>query len=196
MTLAWPSGVVGNIQTEIPMALGNPQTSPLTGSTQGGGSSVILWQLDVEFPPINDLAKVRAIRNILAKAKQDTVAIQVRQPGFTVGTTGVTVVNSGHTVGTKALPIFGAATSLAMFSGQFLSISTGGRWYLYTLDADSAAGSASRNLTLTSTTRASHAIFDPVEISTPWIEGWIEQSSISVNAAGHYVFRLSIKEAR
>lgn len=196
MSFSWPSGVIGNIQTEAPMALGSPQTSPLTGSTQGGGSSVVLWSLDIEFPSISDLAKVRAIRNILAKAKQDTVVVPVRQPGLVVGTPGTILVGSGHVAGTKALPLTGIAGGFGILAGQFLSISTGGRWYLYTPDADSPAGAASRSINLTSTTRAAHAASDPVEFANPWIEGWIEQSSMTVNAAGHYIFKLSIKEAR
>ena len=196
MSFTWPSGVIGSVQAETPVALGSPQTSPLTGSTQGGGSSVIMWSLDLDFPPVADLAKVRAVRNIFAKAKQDTVVVQVRQPGFTVGTTGTVVVGSGHVAGTKTLPISGITSGLALLAGQFISISTGGRWYLYTLDADSPAGSTTRTLTLTSTTRAAHVSTDPVEIATPWIEGWITPDAISAEPDQHYRFSMSIREAR
>ena len=196
MTFTWPAGVIGNVQTETPLAIGNPQTSPLTGSTQVGGSSVIMWSLGLEFPPQVSLSNVRAVRNILAKAKQDTVAIQVRQPGLTIGTTGTITVAAGHTPGSKSLPLAGIAGGFGFVAGQFISISTGGRWYLYTLDADSAAGSATRTVTLTSTTRAAHTSGDSVEVTAPWIEGWIEQSSLTVNNAGHYSFSVSIKEAQ
>ena len=113
MTFTWPSGVIGNVQTETPIALGNPQTSPLTGSTQGGGSSVIMWSLGLEFPPQTNLSNVRAVRNILAKAKQDTVQIQIRQPGLTIGTPGTITVAAGHTAGTKTLPLQGVSTAQA-----------------------------------------------------------------------------------
>ncbi len=196
MTFTWPSGVIGNVQTETPIALGSPQTSPLTGTTQGGGSAVVMWQLGLEFPPQTNLANVRAIRNILAKAKQDTVAIRVRQPGFTVGSPGTITVGAGHVAGTKTLPLTGIAGGFGFLAGQLISINTGGRWYLYTLDADSPAGAASRTVTLTSATRAAHASGNSVEVADPWIEGWIEQNSLSVNNAGHYTFSLSIKEAQ
>ncbi len=197
MTIAWPADVIGNVQTETPIALGNPQTSPLTGSTQGGGSSVVMWALELEFPPIADLAKVRAVRNILAKAKQDRVAIPIRQPGFTIGATGTITVGAGHVGGTKTLPLVGIAAGLNLFAGQFIGVDhAGGRSYLYTLDADSPAGSSSRTVTLTSTTRAAHPSSSPVYVAQPWIDGWIEQSSIRVNAAGHYTFTVSIREAR
>lgn len=196
MSFTWPAGVIGSVQSETPIALGSPQTSPLTGATQGGGSSVVMWSLDLEFPPIADLAKIRAIRNIFAKAKQDTVVIQVRQPGLVVGTTGTILVGSGHTAGTKTMPLTGIAGGFGILAGQFLSISTGGRWYLYTPDADSPAGAASRSITLTSTTRAAHAVSDPVEIATPWIEGWITPGPIVVEPDMHYKFSLNIREAR
>jgi hypothetical protein len=196
MTFTWPAGVIGNVQTETPIALGNPQTSPLTGSTQGGGSSVIMWSLGLEFPPQTNLSNVRAVRNILAKAKQDTVAIQVRQPGLTIGSPGTITVAAGHTAGTKTLPLQGIAGGFGFVAGQFISVQTGGRWYLYTLDADSPAGASSRSVTLTSTTRAAHASGNSVEVSAPWIEGWIEQTSLTANTAAHYGFTLSIREAR
>jgi len=196
MTLAWPSSVVGNVQNEIPMALGNPQKSPLTGTTQGGGSSVVMWRLEVSFPPENTMADVRAIRNIMAQAKQDTVAMAVRQPGFTVGTPGTVTVGTGHVAGTKNLPLTGIAGGYGFLAGQFISVSTGGRWYLYTLAADSAAGSASRTVTLTSTTRAAHVSTDPVEVLTPYIEGWIDLKSLSADVNSHYGFSLAIEEAR
>jgi hypothetical protein len=196
MSFTWPSGVIGSVQSETPVALGSPQTSPLTGATQGGGSSVTMWSLDVDFPPIADLAKIRAIRNIFAKAKQDTVVMQVRQPGLVIGTPGTILVGSGHVAGTKTMPLTGIAGGFGILAGQFMSIRTGGRWYLYTPDADSPAGSASRSITLTSTTRAAHAVSDPVEIATPYIEGWITPGPIIAEPDQHYRFSLNIREAR
>lgn len=196
MTLAWPSGVVGNIQTEIPMALGNPQKSPLTGTTQGGGSSVVMWRLELNFPPENVMADVRAVRNVMAMAKQDTVAIPVRQPGFTVGTPGTVTVGTGHTAGTKSLPLAGIASGYEFVAGQFISILTGGRYYLYTLAADSPAGSATRTVTLTSTTRAAHASGNTVDVTTPMIEGWVDLKSLSADINAHYGFSLAIEEAQ
>jgi hypothetical protein len=195
--MIWPSSVVGNVQTETPLALGNPQTSPLTGATQGGGSSVILWQLDVSFPVQVNMVNIQAIRAILARHKQETVVFRVRQPALNVGTTGTVTVGAGHVAGTKSLPVVGVNSTLAMKAGQFLSISTGGRWYLYTLSADSNAGTTSRTLQLTSTTRAAHASGDVVEIAEPWIEGWIQgDPSVSVDVNQHYTFGVSVREAR
>lgn len=196
MTLAWPSGVVGNVQNEIPMALGQPQKSPLTGTTQGGGSSVVMWRLELAFPPQNNLANVRAIRNIMAQAKQDTVAIPVRQPGFSVGTPGTILVGAGHVAGTKTLPLTGIAGGYSLLAGQFISILTGGVYYLYTLAADSPAGASSRTVTLTSTTRAAHASGNTVDVAQPMIEGWIDMQSLSADVNAHYGFSLAIEEAR
>ena len=196
MTIAWPSGVVGNVQSEIPLALGAPQKSPLTGTTQGGGSSVVMWRLELSFPPQNNLANVRAIRNVMAQAKQDTVAIPVRQPGFNVGNPGTITVGSGHVAGTKTLPLTGIAAGYSLLAGQFLSILTGGRYYLYTLAADSLAGAASRTVTLTSTTRAAHASGNTVDVAAPMIEGWVDLKSLSADVQAHYGFSLAIEEAQ
>ena len=196
MTLAWPAGVVGNVQTEVPMALGNPQKSPLTGTTQGGGSSVVMWRLELSFPPQNNSTNVRAIRTVMAQAKQDTVAIPVRQPGFTVGSPGTVTVGAGHTAGTKSLPLAGIAGGYAFVAGQFISVLTGGRYYLYTLAADSAAGSATRTVTLTSTTRAAHANGNTVDVAAPMIEGWVDLKSLSADVNSHYGFSVAIEEAQ
>jgi hypothetical protein len=196
MTLAWPAGVVGNVQTEVPMALGNPQKSPLTGTTQGGGSSVVMWRLELSFPPQNSLTNVRAIRTVMAQAKQDTVAIPVRQPGFTVGSPGTVTVGTGHVAGTKTLQLAGIAGGYAFVAGQFISILTGGRYYLYTLAADSAAGSATRTVTLTSTTRAAHASGNTVDVAAPMIEGWVDLKSLSADVNSHYGFSVAIEEAQ
>jgi hypothetical protein len=196
MSFTWPSSVVGSVQSETPIALGEPQTSPLTGSTQGGGSSVVMWALDLTFPPIADVAKVREIRSIFAQHKQDTVIIPIRQPGIVVGSSGTITVGSGHTAGTKTLPLVGIAGGFSLFKGQWISVQTGGIWYLYVLAADSLAGAANRTVTLTSTTRAAHANTNAVEVTNPVIEGWIEPSEIVAEADLHYRFSLRVKEAR
>ena len=196
MTLAWPAGVIGNLQKEVPMALGAPQKSPLTGTTQGGGSSVIMWRMELSFPPQDDNAKVRAIRTIMAQAKQDTVAIPIRQPGFSVGSPGTITVGSGHVAGTKSLPLAGIAGGYSLLAGQFISIFTGGRYYLYTLAADSPAGAANRTVQLTSTTRAAHASGNPVDVANPVVEGWIDLPSLSADITNQYSFSLAIEEAQ
>jgi hypothetical protein len=196
MSFTWPSGVIGSVQSETPVALGSPQTSPLTGTTQGGGSSVIMWSLKLDFPPISDVSKIRDVRTIFAQHKQDTVIIPIRQPGIVVGSSGTVTVNTGHTAGTKTLPLTGIAGGFSLFKGQFISVQTGGIWYLYTLAADSLAGSSSRTVTLTSTTRAAHVNTNVVEITSPVIEGWINPSEITVEPDMHYKFSLSVREAR
>lgn len=196
MSFTWPSDVIGSVQSETPIALGEPQTSPLTGSTQGGGSSVVLWGLDLTFPPVSDVRKVRDVRTIFSKHKQDTVIIPVRQPGITVGASGTVTVGSGHTAGTKTLPLVGIAGGFSLFKGQFISVQTGGFWYLYTLDADSPAGAANRTVTLTSTTRAAHANTNAVEITNPVIEGWLTPGEIVIEPDMHYKFSCSIRESR
>jgi hypothetical protein len=196
MAIAWPVDVVGNLQTETAIALGANQTSPLTGTTQGGGSSVVMWRLELAFPPQNALAKVRKIRRIFARAKQDTVAIPVLQPGLVIGTPGNVTVAAGHVAGSKTIPLQNIGAGFAFQEGQFISIQRAGKWYLYNLAADSAAGAASRSVTIDSTSRAAHAAGDAVEIVTPYIEGWIEPSSLTVDVAHHYGFSIAIAEAQ
>jgi hypothetical protein len=155
-----------------------------------------MWSLDLTFPPIADVAKVRDIRSIFAQHKQDTVVIPIRQPGIVIGSSGTITVGSGHTAGTKTLPLVGIAGGFSLFKGQWISVQTGGIWYLYVLAADSLAGADNRTVSLTSTTRAAHASGNSTEVSSPVIEGWIQPSEIVVEADLHYRFSLTIREAR
>lgn len=196
MPLTWPAGLVPRAHAERLISPGTDQVSPLTESMQIGGSAVVLRQVSFDFPPVADLALARQVRSILDQARQDRVILPMHQPGFVLPTVGAITVNAAASAG-KTLAVAGLPTSLALAAGQYLSVSTGGQWYLYALAADSPAGSANRTLSLTSAKRAAHATGHAVALSPAMIEGWIvEGREISVDTARLYGFSISVREAR
>jgi hypothetical protein len=123
---------------------------------------------------------------------RDEVIIPVYELNKPTLTQGTPVVASASAF---ALSITGAPSGVTFKAGQPISISTGGRWYLYKLAADSASGSTSRSLTLTSAVRAVHAVNDVVAINRAYIQGdGIADWSSSVS--GLNVLSLTVREKR
>ncbi len=195
MAMNWPAGVIGNKQSQIPLGLGSIQESPLTGSSQLSGSSVVKWRFVWEFPPQDDQALIGQVNSLIARARQERIIMPVFQPRVSVAGSGAVTIGSGASAWSKNLALAGIGSGYGFKAGQFISVSTGGRWYLYALQSDSAPGAANRQVVATSTWRALHQAGDAVEIIEPKMEGWLDPTQIDYDVASLAGFSIGVTEA-
>jgi hypothetical protein len=135
---------------------------------------------------------MRVLRAITDKALRDEIIIPVweRYKDALSGSETVTSTSGFN------LSIANIASGTILKAGQPISVLTGGRWYLYTLDADSAAGSTTRSLTLTSSIRAVHASGNSVAINRAYMQGRGEAVWTSDVAGRYYQLSLTVRELR
>lgn len=115
---------------------GGVQTSVLGGTSQRIERLGSRHALDVELPPMDALTAMAWIQR-LKRGKSLMVRMVMPQPGFTPAAQGAPrILTAG---GGGAIDIAGLVSGWTGKEGQFASISTGGRLYLYALDADVAA---------------------------------------------------------
>lgn len=221
MAVSFPSDYVpSSIEGPRPIYNGQLFTSPLTQTSQRIGSSTQLHEVVYTYPPMST-DQMRICRAITDKFERDEaispvyelhkidaatlgMANLVTHLGELVTHLGEPVWYSGVYTGdvkvgsgasSFSLPVTGAPTELGWKAGQPISINTGGRWYLYTLAADSDAGSTSKTLTLTSAIRAAHASGDAVAINRAYIQGHGQADwSSSVNGLNNLT--LTIREVK
>lgn len=182
MAYSWPATVIPNVQDHWMDSQDGVQESPFGGGLQTNGSSVHKWNFQFNFPELTG-AQALAAEVVLSQAGKADVIMPIYQKGLNTTPVMTPLVNtgsSGFTLKVKALD-----TSWVGLAGQFISVYSNSMYWLYRLAADSTAGSATRDLTLTSEIRYAHANNDPVQISVPYIQGYIanenRRSSLSVN---------------
>jgi hypothetical protein len=147
-------------------------------STLGGGSQIVnrpgaRCQLPVQLPPMQGDTARRWFAALTA-ALFEGGRMTLRQVGLVVGAPGAPLVNGAGQVG-QTLAIDGGAGGYAYKAGQCVSITTGGRKYLYPLAQDGALnGAGAGSILLALPLRASPSDNDPVEIAAPVIEGSVE----------------------
>lgn len=106
-------------------------------------------------------------------AEGDTVLMRVFQPGFSTGLPGTPRVNGANQQG-MTLNVDGLTPGYVVRKGQFLSIITGGRRFLYKAKADvTANGSGVAAIQLRTLLRYPPSENDVVEIAQPMIEGFV-----------------------
>lgn len=105
-------------------------------------------------------------------AEGDTVVMKVHQPGFDTGAPGTPRVNGAGQSGT-ALVIDGLTNGYVIRKGQFLSVITQGRRFLYRAKASVTASGGAATVPLRTMLRFPPADNDVVEIAQPMIEGFV-----------------------
>jgi hypothetical protein len=198
---------------------GRAFVSPLSQSMQFIGSATQLHQATLITRPM-DTDAMRVLKAITDKALRDEIIIPIYErlklDAATLGSTnyvtddGVLVTDEGFPVwddgpyvgslivssaSAFTLSVTGGPSALGFKAGQTISISTGGRWYLYTLAADSAA-SDSHTLTLTSSIRAAHAASDVVAINRAKMQGRAEPVWTSDAGGCFYQLSLTVRETQ
>jgi len=149
----------------------NPQQesrSPYAETSQFRASASHLYEVTFGFAPMSN-ADWDLLKSIAHKLGRNEVLIPLPRPFETAGTSGTILVGSGAS--NASLPVTAVNSAYAPKAGRFLSVTSSGRSYLYSLDADSAAGSTSRTFALTGAIRYPHASGDAVLMETAKIQG-------------------------
>lgn len=102
----------------------------------------------------------------------DTVVMKVHQPGFDTGAPGTPRVNGAGQSG-SALVIDGLTNGYVIRKGQFLSVITQGRRFLYRAKANVTVSGGTATVPLRTMLRFPPADNDVVEIAQPMIEGFV-----------------------
>lgn len=150
----------------------------IVDSALGGASQIVnrpgaRCKLQVQLPPMQG-ADARKWFAALTAALFEGGRFTVRQVGLTIGTPGSPLVNGASQVG-QSLVVDGGAVFYSLRAGQLVSITTGGKNYLYPVAVDyTLNGSGAGTLPLSLPLRASPADNDPVQVAAPVIEGSIE----------------------
>ena len=105
-------------------------------------------------------------------AEGDTVVMKVHQPGFNTGAPGTPRVNGAGQSG-SSLAIDGLTNGYVIRKGQFLSVITQGRRFLYRAKASVTANNGAATVPLRTMLRFPPSDNDVVEIAQPMIEGFV-----------------------
>jgi len=172
VTVNWPSDVVSNNATLNVTTPVNDVSSP-NGSTVRQTSLQRRWAVDFTFPPL-PVDKANRAHAALVQASGDTLLINI--PPAVIG---APAVGSTSTVAVEwvagsglVLQVAGLTNAVPIQAGNFASILTGGRWYLYQIGAANTQ-SGTRSLTMAGLARVTHGAGDPVRIAAPVIEGLV-----------------------
>ena len=144
-------------------------------SVLGGASQIVnrpgaRCQCQVQLPPMAATDARKWFAGLTA-ALFEGGRFTLRQVGLTIGSP---LVNGASQVG-QTLVIDGGGASYAYKAGQCISITTGGKKYLYPLAADGALnGLGAGSVLLAVPLRATPADNDAVEFVAPVIEGSVE----------------------
>ena len=128
--------------------------------------------------------------------EEATVTLQIIQPGLDTGAPGLPKVKGAAQAGSSLL-IDGLTPHYVIRRRQFLSITTGGRLYLYRAKAEVVADAAGEaTVTLETMLRVSPADNDVVELAAPRIEGYPMPASGTwqTSTAGHVALSFGIEE--
>lgn len=127
-------------------------------------------------------------------AEGDTVVMKVHQPGFDTGAPGTPRVNGAGQSG-SALVIDGLTNGYVIHKGQFLSVVTLGRRFLYRAKASVTASGGAATVPLRTMLRFPPGDNDVVEIAQPMIEGFVrDMDSWEVGVERLVVLKFTVRE--
>lgn len=154
------------------------------GGTQGGvlgGSSQRInrlgnrWRCEVVMPPMAP-ALAREWAAALAKGLRTGVSMKVREVSTPAGSPGAVLVAGADQVG-FALDVDGGTSGHVVQAGKWFSIPTGGRRYLYQVNAVvQLSGTGTGTIAIEPALRVSPADDSAVELAAPVIEGLLTEA--------------------
>ena len=162
------------------------EQSPPQGGSEGRTTRLgSKWAIRFTMP-LMTYAEAMAWTDLETEA--DTVLMSIPQLGLTIGTPGAPVVDQAGQLG-NTLNVRGCTAGFQVVKGQWVSVVTGGRRYLYRMREDAQAdGSGDIALPLRPLLRVAPADGDTVEIAAPKIEGFVRDlpaNAFDTNSAGH-----------
>lgn len=175
------------------MRLSNDVTSLIGGNRQRNDRKGDHYAVDFNMPPMEP-NEARAWRKL--QTGSDTVLMKMPQPGFDVGTPGTPLVNGSMQLG-STLNLKGLTPGYVVRAGQFFSIITLGRRWLYAADADATANAGGNiSIPLEVMIRTNHQNNDVVLIADPEIEGLptVDRDAFTIDEDGYIWLSFTIEE--
>ncbi len=172
------------------------ETRPATGAGPVGRNlrPGTRWAWDAEMPPMEYVESL-AWDDLLTE--DDTVIMDILQPGLAVGTPGTPLVNGAAQSG-RTLNLKGLTPGYVFRKGQWLSvINTGGQRFAYKSSAAATAdGTGNIAIPLRTMIRVLLANNAVAEIAEPKAEGWptVDPDSMAVNVDGFVSLRFTLEE--
>lgn len=154
----------------------NVLVSALGGDEQERQRKGSRYALTFQLPPMR---YVTAMAWDDLNAEGVTVLMRVYQPGFDTGAPGTPLVKGAGQAGTTLI-VDGLTNGYVVRKGQFLSVVTNGRRYLYRAAADVIVAGGQASIPLRTMLRYPPADNDVVEIAQPMIEGFVRELSEQV----------------
>lgn len=152
------------------------------------------WQVTYQYPPLTPDQARRAVAR-LVQGKQYGIIVPFYRPGITQAGGGAVAVNGGGQTG-SLLTIDGIVGASDLFEGWFASVVTGGRRFLYMINAYSSVAGGAAMMPVFPMLRRSPADNDVVELADPKIEGFVtSQARWSIESAVEYGLSFTVREA-
>ena len=174
---------------------GGTQQGALGGSAQRVNRLGSRWRCEVSLPPMPP-ALAREWAAALSRGLREGVSWRIRQVSTPTGTPGSVLVAGADQAGAE-LDVDGATPGYVAQAGQWASLLTGGRRYLYQIAAAAQfSGTGTATLQLEPLLRRVPANNDPLELGAPVIEGLLDAPPGWTIDAGRLVrgFTFAIEE--
>lgn len=169
-TLTLPSSPAPNGMTIDLVKNGNVLTSALGSDDQAIYRNNARYALTFMMPAFS---YVQSMEWDDLFAIGDLVVMKVHQPGFDTGTPGTPRVNGAGQIGTSLI-VDGLNAGYQVRKGQFFTLTTQGRRFLYRAAASvTANGSGQATIVVRTPLRRPPSDNDVIEMANPVIEGFI-----------------------
>jgi hypothetical protein len=186
MTILFPADIIPEVMHPM-LVDGGDITTSQNGSVTKRISRQQRFKFQVNFPVL-DVDQGRRVNAAMMQANGDSLQINIPPRMFDqplVGTTSL-VNTLWNDVSGFGLSVKGLIAGVAIPESIFVSIKTGGVWYLYMTGAVAASG-ATRTITISSVALVAHQVNDEVRIQEPVFEGVVDSwNGMNPNAVVHH----------
>lgn len=195
MPLILPTSPRPSKMTPRPIFTRN-ETRPATGAGPVGRNlrPGTRWAWDFEYPPMTYVQSL-AFDDLLTE--DETVVVDILQPGLTTGAPGAPLINGANQSG-RTLNLKGLTPGYVFRKGQWLSLIQNGQRFAYKSSASATAdGSGNMALPLRTMLRVPTQNNAVVEVAQPKAEGWVtlEQDAHEIAADERLVrLRFTLEE--
>ena len=191
MAAQWPEAI-GFESVEVSLVDTRKLITGPNGAGQVADRAVRRHVARFRVPPL-DQTQSAQVWAVLNNASRSTLIVQIPAAINAAPDVGTPAVNTAWSAGFE-LSVKSLASGAALPAGNWLSIQTGGRWYLYVVGATAAAGSTTRTVTMAGLPRVTHAVDDPVRIATARIQGYLSFSPRLTNYNLYDGFDFEVRE--
>ena len=194
MSVEWPESIeFENFNIIIPDT--RSVASSRRGVSQTEDTAFIIHVATFTVPRRLTQAQAATVWGTLVNAHRSSLIVQLPAVINASVFPGVLSMNSNWSsdMGFSA-SVKGFDTAVELALGTFISIRTGGLWYLYTVGATAAAGSATRTVTMAGLPRVTHLADDQVRVNQARIQGYVTFSPRLTDYNLHDGFEFEVRE--